>query len=403
MRKWIAISLLFSMEILLAQDYTASKSDTTVSKNSVLVGISTVQDEGVDLAQRPKINCVGAGVACTDDLANNRTLVTVSGGGGGSITGGTCTNQVTTAIDTSGVPTCSDVSSAMIPANTIVTTDITDANVTLAKIANAAANRVVVGSGPSGSGAAYTEISGGSNTTVSSNPIGTAKLGFDPRTQHFWMEDFGGIQTANTDPGNLTTNLSVTNGASAGNFAVGAATADHPGVVIYGLGVAGNNATQMIRTGTSMYSNNAGLVGECMITIAAASNAKVGCGFNDNTAGPDTATDGMLIYYDGSGANWVIRDRAAAGGNASASNTAVTFGTTAWHRLTIYVEAATGSGNGTVHFYVDGTELNNSPLTTDVPSGAQQFGYMAGYAQLAGGAVELARIDYMMVYGPISR
>lgn len=34
------------------------------------------------------------------------------GGGGGSVTGGTCTNQVATAIDTSGIPTCTTVSSA---------------------------------------------------------------------------------------------------------------------------------------------------------------------------------------------------------------------------------------------------------------------------------------------------
>jgi hypothetical protein len=38
----------------------------------------TIQDEGVDLTQRLKINFVGAGVAATDDAANSRTNVTVT-------------------------------------------------------------------------------------------------------------------------------------------------------------------------------------------------------------------------------------------------------------------------------------------------------------------------------------
>lgn len=41
-----------------------------------------VQEEGVDLAIRSKLNFVGAGVTATDDAANDRTTVTVSGSGG---------------------------------------------------------------------------------------------------------------------------------------------------------------------------------------------------------------------------------------------------------------------------------------------------------------------------------
>lgn len=39
-----------------------------------------IQDEGVDLAQQPRLNFAGAGVAVTNDAGNNRTLVTISGG-----------------------------------------------------------------------------------------------------------------------------------------------------------------------------------------------------------------------------------------------------------------------------------------------------------------------------------
>jgi hypothetical protein len=41
----------------------------------------TVQDEGVALALRPKMNFAGPGVVATDDSANNTTLVTIGGGG----------------------------------------------------------------------------------------------------------------------------------------------------------------------------------------------------------------------------------------------------------------------------------------------------------------------------------
>ncbi len=38
----------------------------------------TIQDEGISLAARTKLNFVGAGVAVTDDVGNNATLVTIS-------------------------------------------------------------------------------------------------------------------------------------------------------------------------------------------------------------------------------------------------------------------------------------------------------------------------------------
>ncbi|KKN37564.1 hypothetical protein LCGC14_0762040, partial [marine sediment metagenome] len=45
-----------------------------------------VQDEGIDLAQRKKLNFIGAIVTVTDDPGNDRTNVTIAGGGGGANT-----------------------------------------------------------------------------------------------------------------------------------------------------------------------------------------------------------------------------------------------------------------------------------------------------------------------------
>lgn len=44
-----------------------------------------IQDEGTSLTQRGNLNFVGAGVAVTDDAANNRSVVTISGAAGSVI------------------------------------------------------------------------------------------------------------------------------------------------------------------------------------------------------------------------------------------------------------------------------------------------------------------------------
>ena len=46
-----------------------------------------VEDEGTLLPRRGKIDFVGAGVTATDDILNNKTIVTIPGGGGGGATG----------------------------------------------------------------------------------------------------------------------------------------------------------------------------------------------------------------------------------------------------------------------------------------------------------------------------
>lgn len=45
-----------------------------------------IEDEGVPLATRGSLNFVGSGVAVTDDLGNDATVVTISGGGAGAVT-----------------------------------------------------------------------------------------------------------------------------------------------------------------------------------------------------------------------------------------------------------------------------------------------------------------------------
>lgn len=63
------------------------------------------------------------------------------------------------------------ITSGKLASNAVTTAKITDANVTLAKIANAAANSRLVGSGASGSGAAYAELDVGAGLTIASTTL----------------------------------------------------------------------------------------------------------------------------------------------------------------------------------------------------------------------------------------
>jgi hypothetical protein len=60
---------------------------TYIANNNAFAGASatgfyqTVQDEGINLPQRAKLNFVGPGVTATDDVVNNATIVTIPGGG----------------------------------------------------------------------------------------------------------------------------------------------------------------------------------------------------------------------------------------------------------------------------------------------------------------------------------
>lgn len=74
----------------ISADITTTDVTANVQAANVTVNITggtnsrhTIEDEGVDMADRQNLNFVGAGVTVTDDSANNRTIVTISGGGGG--------------------------------------------------------------------------------------------------------------------------------------------------------------------------------------------------------------------------------------------------------------------------------------------------------------------------------
>lgn len=365
---------------------------------------------------------------------------------GGSVTGGTCTNQVMTALDTSGVPTCADITSAMIPATTITVSDLQDGSaisllgrsanssgvtafiaaaaasdcvfresgsalacgtvatagiansaVTLAKIANAAASSRLLGSGSSGAGVAYTEIPLGAPMSIGADVTGTTRLGFDPTKQWYVYDDFLNVNgVINNAQGEQVWGFTNTNSAGLSKVT---GEANHPGV-FRATGVAGNNATYMVRKDANSLMVQGGEVIEWMIRIddVTTSGTKWGCGLGDSVSDPSAATDGLQFIFDPStDLHWAIRNRKGGTGNTANSNLTVTDDT--WWRLTIVVNAAATS----VSYYVNGTELNVSPIATNIPTGVSTA-MECGVVQLGAlGAVPLLDVDYAWGYGPLTR
>lgn len=109
------------------------------------------------------------------------------------------------------------VDSGKLATDAVTTSKITNGNVTLGKIANAAASSKLLGSGSSGSGTPYTELSVGSGLAISGTTLtntGGHPSG-SPNTPLF--DDGGGGFTNGTRSGNTTQVVTTTGTQTSGN------------------------------------------------------------------------------------------------------------------------------------------------------------------------------------------
>lgn len=169
----------------------------------------------------------GTGGHCPQFAANGIDLIDSGGVCGG---GGSGLNQLTGDV-TAGPGTGSQA--ATIAANAVTTTKIANSNVTLAKIANASASSKLIGSGASGSGVPYVEITLGTNLSMSGTTLnatggggGGSPGGSSGQIQYNNAGSFGGaVGSAVDGSGNTTvTSLVATNGISSGTAPVGCPT-----------------------------------------------------------------------------------------------------------------------------------------------------------------------------------
>jgi hypothetical protein len=111
--------------------------------------------------------------------------VAVSGGGGGITE---LTGDVTAGPG-------SGSEGATIAANAVTTAKILNSNVTLAKIANAAANSTLLGSGAAGSGSAYAELTLGTGLSMAGTTLNAATGSANPLTVGVTVDGGGSVIT----------------------------------------------------------------------------------------------------------------------------------------------------------------------------------------------------------------
>ena len=107
-------------------------------------------------------------------------------------------------------PSWSPVTSTQLDSNAVTTTKITDSNVTLAKLQNASASSKILGSGSSGSGSAYSELSIGSGLSITLTTLDTTggavvPGGSNTQIQYNNAGAFGGASALTYNSGTNTT------------------------------------------------------------------------------------------------------------------------------------------------------------------------------------------------------
>jgi hypothetical protein len=241
----------------------------------------------------PTMLSTSGGTGTTGFAANTRLIVAVfaaSSAGTVTTTGSPASGNLTkfsgaasiTNGDLSGDVTTSGTLVTTIASNAVTTAKILNANVTLAKIANAAANDKLLGSGNTGSGAAYAEITLGSGLTMTGTTLSAS----------------GGAGTV-THTGTLTANALILGNGSADVTALGslgttttvlhgnAAGAPTFGAVSLTADVSGTLPVANGGTGATTFTNHGVLIGQAGSAPVATTAGTAGQVLTSNGASAD--------------------------------------------------------------------------------------------------------------------
>lgn len=330
-------------------------------------------------------------------LTTGLLLNTVAGSTGTPSTyaGTSCTNQFPRSLDASGAATCNSVA--------------------MADFASTAA-RTVLMNATNGSAAPTAVAGGGSYTHLVDT--GTA-LKFDrvPYDLTKWSiinQDF--FQRSSSAGATVVNNFNISaTGTSAGalwtsNAFVG--DANHPGMVELTTGTTTTGgATLGSGTATSSTAGGGWLLSggeilDWLIYVPTASGGtntfRVYAGFCD-TIGNSTCTNGALISWDNNtDTHWAITTIKAGTSTGTLNLASTTTATAAaWHHLKITVD----SGATAIHFFVDGSELNNSPLSSNLPTTISTVPVIKIVASAGCASVALCTVDVNTIYAikPVTR
>ena len=217
------------------------------------------------------------------------------------------------------------------------------------------------------------------NTTITAT--GTAP---DPFATLNLVDDFIHVAGDESQTGD-------TNWEQTGETLVIGGVANHPGIIGLGNNSSGGIFKTDSATTSSIFLGSGILTIEFLVMIDALSTSNVYIGLGRGAVLSEP-TSGVYFFY-ASGTNsgkWVGKTAAASVRSSANSANTVTAGQ--WDRLKIVVNAAASS----VSFYVNGSEITNSPLATNIPTLAVSPMAVLNYA---GASTIIVNIDlFSMTY-----
>jgi hypothetical protein len=228
-------------------------------------------------------------------------------------------------------------------------------------------------------------VDGGANSTVT---IAHDVVDYARKHIHFIDEFFGdsatggvNFQTSTSGTGSTVTNLGIAELSVYGGWqcATGTTTTGRAGLL------SGNSNSFSLGQGPVVF--------EGKLRVATLSTAGeefiVAIGFYDSTS--NAPVDACRFVYNRlSSVNWQIQTTS---NSVTTTNTSTTAVDTGWHRFKIEVNAAGTS----VSFYIDGTQVANSPVTTNIPVGAgRELTVMIGIYKSAGSTSRTLNMDYVV-------
>lgn len=305
---------------------------------------------------------------------------------------------------TVGVPILSAGAGADPAYGTVPTAGYTDDSVTLAKIANAAANSVLVGSGSAGTGTNYTEVTLGSGMAMTGTVLSSSASAIDNITTVSLFDEYvcGGPSSA-TSIGQCLGSSGITNTSGTAGTKV-TTDVNTPGVAFISTstsatGISSLHTTQpnsvLLVNGSRFRSR---VQFSALSTTAEEYTAFIGMHLAALATNAAPTSGAWFTYHDSTASatpNWTITvdDPNTA---ATTADCAIAVAATTWTKLDINYESGVG-----VHFLVGGVECTGSPITTPLPTitGEEFRPYHYKIAKAAGTTAAELWIDYTW-YGP---
>lgn len=244
-------------------------------------------------------------------------------------------------------------------------------------------------------------------STASGSPLGTngsLPVYLDPKKYIYFFDDFLRASQSNAISGFfINTNNNGGGSGSGANQENGSST--NPGVILLqtGTGTTGSAALSQL---TGSRSTGWMVVGggtweiEWLVKLTTLSDGTntytMSIGWGDITLSSDSITNGIYFSYTdtGSSPNWKINTTSAS--STTTQDSGVAASTAAYNKFKIIVNAAGTS----VSFYINGTQVSNSPLTTTIPSVV--VGGMLKLIKSAGATNRTAQADYCTVFGNLT-